>query len=77
MQIFVERSTFSVIFLIVGIRYYLHEFSENMLPKQGAIARIISAISNANPITGEAGVMSINDLNNIIKETFVIKVKKF
>jgi len=34
-----------------SIRYYLHEFSENMLPKQGAIARIISAISNANPIT--------------------------
>jgi len=33
-----------------SIRHYLYEFSENMLPKQGAIARIISAISNANPI---------------------------
>ena len=47
-----------------------------MLPKQGAIARIISAISNANPITGEAVVMSIVDLNNIIdKKIFVIKVQ--
>ena len=38
-----------------------------MLPKQGAIARIISAISNANPITGKAVIRSINDLNNIIR----------
>ena len=35
-----------------GIRHYLYEFSETMLPKKGAIARIINAISNVNPITG-------------------------
>ena len=48
-------STFHAIIISLcfsGIRHYLYEFSETMLPKKGAIARIINAISNVNPITG-------------------------
>ena len=48
-------STFHDIIIMLcfaGIRHYLYEFSETMLPKKGAIARIINAISNVNPITG-------------------------
>ena len=48
-------STFHAIIIsqfFSGIRHYLYEFSETMVPKKGAIARIINAISNVNPITG-------------------------
>ena len=35
------------------VQDYLYEFSQSYLPSDGAIARIISVISNGNPISGK------------------------